>query len=467
MKKIYISLLVSCSLFTTATHAQTTLTVRATKDASLYGCAPCGYNVQNFGSDVDVSAIAWTNGGIPSNSRGLFAFDLSAIPENAIITDAKLSLYHNPTSGNGGHSTMSGSNACIIQRVTQNWNEDSVTWDTQPTTTDTNEVLLAESSSATDDYLNMDVKNLIIDMLNNPTQSFGMMLRLQDENAFRKLVFASSDYANSNSHPKLEITYLTYNLEVGTIASPVCAGQTISLAYTTSTNFNNGNQFVAQLSDSLGDFANAIQLDTVTATGNGTFQCTIPSNIQTGIGYRIRALATNPSVTGSASNPFVIGAKPVITAMVGDTAVRTNNAYLYAVTSRPGSTFVWSFINGSGTSTTNSIAITWTTIGQTKLGVLETSVLGCKSDTFFKDIQITDPVGLEKVNGGGVSITVFPNPGNGLFAVQGLQEQAIIRDMIGNETFRIEKDGVLDLTAFPSGVYFIQSGLMIQKIVKY
>lgn len=209
MNKFYLLLCGLGSLLASVTYAQNTLTVRATKDASLYGCVPCGYSIQNFGTDPDLSAIAWTNGGNASNSRGLFDFDLSAIPENATIVDAKLFLYHNPTSGNGGHSSQSGSNACVIQRVTQNWSEDAVTWSTQPTTTSTNEVLLAPSTGASDDYLNIDVKNMVTDMKNNPTQSFGMMLKLQDENFFRKLVFASSDHVDSTRHPKLEVTYIT------------------------------------------------------------------------------------------------------------------------------------------------------------------------------------------------------------------------------------------------------------------
>jgi N-acetylneuraminic acid mutarotase len=258
-----------------------------------------------------------------------------------------------------------------------------------------------------------------------------------------------------------------YNVEVANITSPICAGQTINLAYTTSTNFNNGNQFVAQLSDSLGSFDNAISLDTVAATGNGNFECTIPSNTANGIGYRIRAIATNPVTIGTASNPFITGAKPIITSMVGDSAVRINNAYFYGVTNRVGSTFLWSFTNGTGTSTTNTIAITWTTSGQTRLGVVETTLLGCASDTLFKNIQITDPVGLQTVTGTSIPLSVFPNPGSGLFFIQGLQEQAIIRDVIGNELMTIEKDGTIDLTAFPAGIYFIQSGSVIQKIIKY
>lgn len=209
MKKMYILLFGLGSFLTSGIHAQNTITVKATKDASLYGCVPCGYSVQNFGSDPDLSAIAWTNSGSPSNCRGLFDFDLSAIPNNATIVDAKLFLYHNPTSGNGGHSSQSGSNACLLQRVTQSWSEDAVTWNTQPTSTSTNEVLLAPSAGASDDYVNIGVKNMVIDMKNNQTQSFGMILKLQDENFFRKLVFASSDHIDSTRHPKLEVTYLT------------------------------------------------------------------------------------------------------------------------------------------------------------------------------------------------------------------------------------------------------------------
>lgn len=177
------------------------------KDAFIANNIPSGYINQNFGNAADFAAIAWTRGGSESNTRSLVEFDLSIIPANATITNAKLSLYYNPTSANPGHSTLDGSNSSVLQRITQSWGEYSVTWNTMPNTTNVNEVILPQSTANNQDYLDIDVTSLVIDMVNNPSQSFGFMLKLLNESYYRSLLFASSDNANINLHPKLEVSY--------------------------------------------------------------------------------------------------------------------------------------------------------------------------------------------------------------------------------------------------------------------
>lgn len=199
------------SLFSLS-FAQTTLTLQpdgaAGKDAEVYSCAPCGYTNQPHGSKPDLDAIAWTNGGNSSNIRSLIEFDLTAIPVNATITSAQLSLYYNPTSIEGTHfSSFLTPNSSYLLRVTAPWTESTVTWNNQPPTTNTNRVSLAASSSSTQNYTNINVKAMVQDMVRFPAQNFGFMLKLQTEKKFRKLILASSDNANAALRPKLVVTY--------------------------------------------------------------------------------------------------------------------------------------------------------------------------------------------------------------------------------------------------------------------
>ncbi|MCP4124598.1 MAG: VWA domain-containing protein, partial [Bacteroidetes bacterium] len=118
----------------------------------------------NLGDHKDLNAVAWTSGGQISNVRNVFQFaGLSVIPQSTQILSAKLSLFNNPTASNGflngEHSSYSGSNESVIQRVTSSWDEYSVTWDNQPTTTTQNQVTVPQSTSPHQDY-EIDVTDL-------------------------------------------------------------------------------------------------------------------------------------------------------------------------------------------------------------------------------------------------------------------------------------------------------------------
>ena len=178
-------------------------------DAVIGDCVSCGNPNSNFGSHDDMIVASWTVGGNPSNTRALLNFDLSAIPANAVITSASLSLYHNPNSlsGNIGHSQNGGSNAAWLRRITSAWTEYGVTWNSQPSTSTQNQVVLPASNSTTEDYLNVDVAALVQDLVSNPAQSFGMLIQLQTESPQRSLLFASSDHANPALHPQLAVCY--------------------------------------------------------------------------------------------------------------------------------------------------------------------------------------------------------------------------------------------------------------------
>jgi len=199
--------------------SQTTLTLQPNaaqgKDAMLNGL-PINQN-GNYGSNVRFFTSAWTSGGVPLVTRSVIDFDLTQLPQNAQIISAYMSLYHDPNSS-FPHSTTSGTNASYLQRITSAWNENTVTWNTQPSTTTANQVTLPASTSTTQHYLNIDVTTLVQDMVNNPSSSFGFMLRLQNESYYRRLDFASSDHINSSLHPKLVVTY-TNNCSLAAIAT--------------------------------------------------------------------------------------------------------------------------------------------------------------------------------------------------------------------------------------------------------
>ena len=178
------------------------------KDATLWSCMP----EHNFGGDIDIEAMAWTWYSLGLSEgilRGIFEFDLSSLPPLAQIDSARLSLYNNPGSSenDGEHSKLSGSNLAVLQRIIEHWEEDVVTWNSQPNTTAQNETYLTESYDPHQDYINIDVTQLVRDMAEDPANSYGFLLKLENERFYRAMIFASSDHINKNVRPLLDVYY--------------------------------------------------------------------------------------------------------------------------------------------------------------------------------------------------------------------------------------------------------------------
>jgi hypothetical protein len=203
MKKI---LLLAFLFAFTKSFSQTTLTLQPNastgKDAYIWSLDPNGTN----STTEDLALTAWTWSGNPGTIRSLLQFDLSSIPAGATIQTASMYLYWNPTSGNAGQSHLSGSNAAWLQRITSSWNDQTVTWNNQPSTTTLHQATLPADTASNEDYV-VNVTSLIQDMVDNPSTSFGFLLRIQTEQYYRALVFASSNHPNAALHPKLVVTY--------------------------------------------------------------------------------------------------------------------------------------------------------------------------------------------------------------------------------------------------------------------
>ncbi len=81
--------------------------------------------------------------------------------------------------------------------------------------------------------------------------------------------------------------------------SPFCADSALSVPFTITGSFNNGNIFTAQLSDAAGSFAFPNAIGTLAGTASGTINAVIPSGTPVGTGYRIRVVSDNPAITGT------------------------------------------------------------------------------------------------------------------------------------------------------------------------
>ena len=202
-------LFISCSQ-TSVTNPPNNVSIRL-NDTTLSNAYITGYYPNtNFKNDGDFAAIAWMDSvRIGYIGRTIFKIDLSFVPQNATVTSAQLLLTYDRSPihyGGPGHNQDSGSNACYMQRITQNWKVDSVNWNNQPETTTSNQISLNASTSFDENYT-VDMTAIIGDMVTNPSANFGFLLRLQTETPIRALAFSSGSTSNINDRPVLQVTY--------------------------------------------------------------------------------------------------------------------------------------------------------------------------------------------------------------------------------------------------------------------
>lgn len=164
----------------------------------------------NYAAHPRIAAVAWTASGYKSYMRSLLSFQLSAIPSGSTIQSATLYFYSDPnisgSSDANGNSQLSGSNAFYLEKITSAWNEFSVTWNTQPSTTTADRVWVGPSVSTTENR-QINITNIVQGWVNNPQSNFGLKMFLENEVHYRSRNYASKNHMNTALHPKLVITY--------------------------------------------------------------------------------------------------------------------------------------------------------------------------------------------------------------------------------------------------------------------
>lgn len=151
---------------------------------------------------------AWTVSGTYLLENSIIQFDYSSIPEGAVINKATLTLFADTTLdiGSLGHSQLSGSNAWSLKRVTQAWEESTVTWNTQPTTDLNNIIQCAASTSASQEY-SIQLTSWVADEIAHPTSYYGFLMEINNDTPYRSIVFCSSDNPYPQLRPKMAIEY--------------------------------------------------------------------------------------------------------------------------------------------------------------------------------------------------------------------------------------------------------------------
>ncbi|MHB2149766.1 DNRLRE domain-containing protein [Calditrichota bacterium LG25] len=103
----------------------------------------------------------------------------------------------------GGDSYRASQSATYLRRVTEPWDEQTITWNTQPSSTTTDQVSVPAPATTTSDF-EIDVTNLVR-IMNDGQSNYGFLWILNPEQKWRSVFAASSDYSDPAKRPKLVI----------------------------------------------------------------------------------------------------------------------------------------------------------------------------------------------------------------------------------------------------------------------
>ena len=95
----------------------------------------------------------------------------------------------------------------MIERLTGDWTELEVTWNTRPDSDDSSAVSVSGSMSAYEEK-HPDVTAMVATMLSNQDLNFGFQIQLTMESPYRRVVCASIEHPQTELHPTLSITYV-------------------------------------------------------------------------------------------------------------------------------------------------------------------------------------------------------------------------------------------------------------------
>ncbi len=125
-----------------------------------------------------------------------------------------------------------------------------------------------------------------------------------------------------------------------------CRTTAVRVSYAVSGFIDPSNVFTAELSDETGSFAAPVAIGALAGTAGSTITATLPANVVTGSGYRVRVVASNPVTIGSDNGQDLsITNIGTVTAGSNSPVCATGNLLLTASTV-PGASYSWTGPNG-------------------------------------------------------------------------------------------------------------------------
>jgi hypothetical protein len=133
--------------------------------------------------------------------RSYLQFSLDSLPEDAVITSARLGLYYY-------YNTPVDPTNIGVYPVQEAWTETGITWDNQPASAATPEDTCILPAAAINDFRYWYITDLVKGWWDGSIANYGVMLKSPSEAAYEGWTgFLSSDFMTADERPKLVITY--------------------------------------------------------------------------------------------------------------------------------------------------------------------------------------------------------------------------------------------------------------------
>ena len=134
--------------------------------------------------------------------RSFIQFNINSLPSTAVITNAGLSLWYYD------HAEASAADRpLVLYRVTEAWNESTITYNNQPNTSTTVVDTETVPASPTNSFVTWDITNLVKSWVSGTLPNYGVMLNDADYLHENFKLFYSSDWTTASQRPTLNITY--------------------------------------------------------------------------------------------------------------------------------------------------------------------------------------------------------------------------------------------------------------------
>jgi hypothetical protein len=232
-------------------------------------------------------------------------------------------------------------------------------------------------------------------------------------------------------------------------ATSICAGSTINVSYSNPFDLKANNTFTVQLSDSLGNFANATSIGSLSsALSSGTIVATIPNNTTGSAAYRVRVISSSPALT-SERNDDDIEVKTI------DTSTITNALTVTATES--GATYRWLDCDNNNAVISGETAQSFTAIISGNYAV-ELTKNGCTDTSSCVNIST---VGVSE-NTLANDINIYPNPANNVLNVTlnnfNSDDKIVFYSVVGKVVLSqkiTQKNTTINTSKLVNGVYVL------------